>query len=440
MPSSASRRPPKLGRVDGYFVSPADVRSENDFTRFGVVLASDGRAGYGFSRPKILDGRLPRRDAANEVLINPELARREHLSVGDRVAALGFSREATESTDAPAAPTGSLEEQIRRGRARRARRPLRSQGVGDRHLPRRDRRRRGLRRTGDAPLAGVRPRTSRRRCRLLRASRRGCKGGERGIPAFRRAVEAMVPDEAIAFQTTRSTEAKVERAVQPQVGALTIFAIVIASHRAPRRRPGDRTSELPRRTRPLDVARARVFPESAVPPRHAAGRPRGMRGRDRRGDRRVRVVAADADRSGAYRRARPRSALRPARARRRCARSGAARAGALDSRGVALGACARIRRGHRCTARVARRQWARGEWRARARGRRRADGGGAGPRAHRGADADDDPVDAPRGHRGRRGRRRRREPRSPRRDAAPLRLELGPADHGDATGPGGDRG
>ena len=69
-----------------------------------------------FARPKVLDGRLPRRDRANEVMINPVLADRERLSVGDRVTALGFSREATESTEDPtAAEAGSLEEQIAAG-------------------------------------------------------------------------------------------------------------------------------------------------------------------------------------------------------------------------------------------------------------------------------------------------------------------------------------
>ena len=52
--------------------------------------------------------------------------------------------------------------------------------------------------------------------------------GASDVPAFRRAVAAMVPDEAIAFKTERVTAGKVDRAVQPSVGALTVFALVIA--------------------------------------------------------------------------------------------------------------------------------------------------------------------------------------------------------------------
>jgi ABC-type lipoprotein release transport system permease subunit len=48
------------------------------------------------------------------------------------------------------------------------------------------------------------------------------------VPAFRSAVDALVPNEAIAFQTATVTKAKVDRAVKPAVGALTIFAIVMA--------------------------------------------------------------------------------------------------------------------------------------------------------------------------------------------------------------------
>jgi ABC-type lipoprotein release transport system permease subunit len=52
--------------------------------------------------------------------------------------------------------------------------------------------------------------------------------GARDLPAFRVGVQALVPDEAIAFQSTAKTTTKVERAVRPSVGALTIFAVVIA--------------------------------------------------------------------------------------------------------------------------------------------------------------------------------------------------------------------
>ena len=52
-------------------------------------------------------------------------------------------------------------------------------------------------------------------------------GGAASIPAFRRAVERLVPGEAIAFQTAPVTAAKFDRAVQPYVDALTVFAVVV---------------------------------------------------------------------------------------------------------------------------------------------------------------------------------------------------------------------
>ncbi len=45
---------------------------------------------------------------------------------------------------------------------------------------------------------------------------------------FEHDVDALVPDESIAYQTLPTTRAKVERAVRPESGALTIFAIVVA--------------------------------------------------------------------------------------------------------------------------------------------------------------------------------------------------------------------
>src|SRR5439155_13540027 len=48
------------------------------------------------------------------------------------------------------------------------------------------------------------------------------------LAAFKEAVQALPHEGAIAFQTNAATAAKVDRAVRPSVGALTVFAIVIA--------------------------------------------------------------------------------------------------------------------------------------------------------------------------------------------------------------------
>ncbi|MFI5053105.1 MAG: FtsX-like permease family protein, partial [Acidimicrobiia bacterium] len=52
--------------------------------------------------------------------------------------------------------------------------------------------------------------------------------GAADLAAFKKAVQALPHQGAIEFQTAPVTEAKVARAVRPQVGALTAFALVIA--------------------------------------------------------------------------------------------------------------------------------------------------------------------------------------------------------------------
>src|SRR5262249_53493899 len=83
----------QAGRVDGIFMGPAHPKSFTDFFEFATVLASDGKVGYDFSRPKMLHGRMPTPDAPDEVLINPLLAKQRGWRVGDRVALLGLTAD-----------------------------------------------------------------------------------------------------------------------------------------------------------------------------------------------------------------------------------------------------------------------------------------------------------------------------------------------------------
>jgi hypothetical protein len=209
--SDAVMRLPQVaeaGRVNGFFISPANAISEDDFARFGTILASDGRVGYSFGRPKILEGRIPRRDRPNEVMVNPFLARREHLAPGDRVEANGFAAEEIESSNGPEETPLTL----------------RVVGIGvfpDQIV---------VDEAFDTPSMFLSPAFERTYPTITPGFfgvEARLRGGQADIPAFRRGVEALVPDEAVAFQTTTNTQAKVDRAVQPQVGAFTVFAIVI---------------------------------------------------------------------------------------------------------------------------------------------------------------------------------------------------------------------
>lgn len=215
----------EAGRVDGLFLAPADLRSEADFGGFGIVLASRGRAGYAFGRSKLLEGRNPNPRRPREVGINPVLAEREQLGVGDRVQAIVFSDADVERQYS--GEFASVEEglaAIRRGElGTRVTLRVTGIGVGPDEIVTDE----GF---GD-PTMFVTPAFRRRYPQagipywgeLVRL-----RHGASDIPEFRKRVEALVPGEAIAFETITSVTAKFDRAVRPEVGALAIFAIIIA--------------------------------------------------------------------------------------------------------------------------------------------------------------------------------------------------------------------
>jgi ABC-type lipoprotein release transport system permease subunit len=218
----------EAGRIDGLFVGPRRPRSFDEFFGFGIVLASDGKVMYDFARPKLLHGRMPRRNHANEAFINPRLAQQQGWHVGDRVALVGLTPSDVELLDT----TAPTPDNVARG--------LEAIRTGDLGVPF----------TVTITGIGVLPEEI--------VVDQGFENGEMvlgpafhnrypavGIPywgavvrlhrgaadlsSFRSDVQGLVPpDEAIAFQSTAKTTTKVERAVRPSVGALTIFAIVIA--------------------------------------------------------------------------------------------------------------------------------------------------------------------------------------------------------------------
>lgn len=212
-------------RADGLFLAPLSSRGAPDLEGFGIALASRGRLGYEFGRQKILEGRMPDRHRAREILINPELAEQRHLGVGDRVASMAFSD--ADLARLEGGEFGTIEQAVAAIKRGELGRPLALRVTGIGVAPddivtdegfqnpqvfltpafRREYPETGIPYWGEA-------------VRLRR--------GGADLPAFRRAVEALVPDEAIAFQSMSNTQAKVDRAVRPEVGALLIFAVVIA--------------------------------------------------------------------------------------------------------------------------------------------------------------------------------------------------------------------
>jgi len=213
----------EAGRVNGLSLQRADVTTlQQFFDGFGVAIASDGRAGYTIGRPKILEGRMPDPSHASDVEINPVLARQQHLAVGDHVKAIGLAADDVAKLEAGNTPPD-------------VRTLLSDPGFGIRITLR-------VVAIGVVPEEIVVDQGFENPQMLLTPAFRArypdvsvpfwgevvrLRRGVADIPAFRKEVEALVPSEAVAFQTTTNSEAKVDRAVQPQVGALVVFALIM---------------------------------------------------------------------------------------------------------------------------------------------------------------------------------------------------------------------
>jgi hypothetical protein len=213
----------QAGREQGVIVLPTPIRSVKDLDN-SLGLASSGQAGYSLARLHIVDGRAPRADRAHEVVVNRRFAEKHGLSVGDRFDAVivsgdDFNTFETSGIAIPEAIAG-----LNRGKYG-TRVKLTVAGIGDtpeeivvdegfeqqltflspaflRRYPQ-----------ADAGFFGVAARL---------------RHGAADIPAFKKAVQALPHQGAIEFQTTPVTQAKVGRAARPSVGALTVFALVIA--------------------------------------------------------------------------------------------------------------------------------------------------------------------------------------------------------------------
>ncbi|HEX5586674.1 MAG TPA: FtsX-like permease family protein [Acidimicrobiia bacterium] len=175
-------------------------------------------------RPNVLEGRLQRPGSAREVFVNPRFADRFGLHVGDRFHAAVLTRTDFEAFDERGLSPDAAVAEINRGELGT---PLDLTVVGigvdaddivvdegfeqarltttpafmERHPD------------ADAGYFGIFARL---------------RNGAADVAAFKAAVQALPHEGAIEFQTTSTTKAKVDRAVRPDVGALTIFAIVIA--------------------------------------------------------------------------------------------------------------------------------------------------------------------------------------------------------------------
>ena len=220
------------------------------------------------------------------------------------------SREPTSTPPVrPGAPFDDLRRAVNRGEfGTRVR--FRVSGIGE--TPRRDRARRGLRAVGAHRDAGLPAALSARRMPASSVLRRGCGTVLPTCPRSSVRCRRSRIKGAIEFQTSAATEAKVARAVRPQVGALTDLRRGHRAHRPVAGRPGAGSSDLPRFCRSSDAAGPRLRSPAAGGGGHAArrrDRDRGGRARGRVGSR---CVTPHAHRCRAGCRSRPRILRRPA--------------------------------------------------------------------------------------------------------------------------------
>ncbi|MDQ1433067.1 MAG: putative transport system permease protein, partial [Actinomycetota bacterium] len=211
------------GRENGMIVLPLPVRGARDLTE-SINLGLVGAMGRALARPHVLHGRAPDPQAADEVLVNPRFAQRHQVSAGDTFRAVILSGADLQRASEAGLTFEQTVRSVNRGAYGTTVR-LRVAGVGvtpeeivvdegfeqsemlatpafvRRHPE------------ADAGYFGIAVRL---------------EHGSADLPAFKRAVQALPHQGAIEFQTAAATDAKVARAVRPQVGALSIFAIVIA--------------------------------------------------------------------------------------------------------------------------------------------------------------------------------------------------------------------
>jgi len=213
----------QAGRENGIIVIPLPVRDASDLTG-SLGLAQLGGAGRTLARPHVLEGRAPNASSANEVLVNPRFARLHHVAVGDTFSAVILSGADLQPAGAAGGTFDDFVHAVNRG-AVGTRVRLRVTGIGK--SPEEVVLDEGFEQSELIATPAFVRKYPQANAGFFGVAAR-LRHGAADLSAFKRAVQALPHQGAIEFQTTAATQAKVARAVEPQVGALTIFAIVIA--------------------------------------------------------------------------------------------------------------------------------------------------------------------------------------------------------------------
>lgn len=199
-----------IGVAAGMAIVPADVDGNPDFSVPILSIASaDREFGYSIDRPLLEAGRLPDPDAADEAVIDPELATRLGVSVGDTVEMVmpDFASPPPEGEEPGFLPVpltvtgiGLSTSQI-----------LTDETFAQYHLL----------------LSPAYFEANPRAVGFWGLAVQLDDPSPAGILAFRRAVDELVPDEGIEYRAQAVDDDAVRRAVEPQVVALYLFGALV---------------------------------------------------------------------------------------------------------------------------------------------------------------------------------------------------------------------
>jgi len=203
----------RSARGAGVAVLPTGPDGQPDVSgeRFNFFASLDGVLGYTVDRPRIVAGRMPRRDRADEVLVDERSASDEGLELGSTLAVVTFSEAETMAFEGGGGPPPPGT-------------PVRLVVVGIGTYPK------------DIPVAeGDRLRPTYLSPAIVGAYRPGrgyeatlveLHRGADDVAAFVDAAQRADGDEQVFYQARPELVAKAQRAVRPYWGALALFAVV----------------------------------------------------------------------------------------------------------------------------------------------------------------------------------------------------------------------
>ena len=234
-----------------------DAQGQPDFTYPVYALAAmDGASFVEHHRPLVREGRLPDPGRADEILLGPHVADDLGVDVGDSVELPYVPRAAFEQTEPAASGSGPPPVDLNTFL-------VAGVGVQQQNI------------VVDEAFANevilLTPAfyATHAEDAYFLVVQASLHEGPRDLASFRAGVEALVPEEAIEFQTLPRITATVERAIRPQVAALTLFGVTTAAAgllviaQALARQLGDASADAPA-LRAIGMTRPQLFAVAVV--------------------------------------------------------------------------------------------------------------------------------------------------------------------------------